>query len=340
MAQNEIQVPSFALPRVSSLLQKPQPAAPAETPKKPAGSAGAAPAVPPPPPYLDSDAESVFAYREWIDTYFYPRILAKQRQTFDVTITPHEVAGVPIEVIAPAGGVAPQWNGRVLINLHSGGLTFGARLCGQLESVPVAGLAQCKVASVDYRLAPEHKHPAAAEDVVAVFNALAEIYGAESIGIFGYSAGALLATQAIYRLQQAGQPLPGALALLFGAATYWGEGDSSRWAPAISGRSMPPWEEHLYFLGSDAQDASVFPLQSEDALKGFPPSLLISGSRDFALSSVVHTHSRLVKHGVPAQLNIWEGVAHAFSHDFRLPQSGELFATLIEFFDRNLARAD
>ena len=341
MAQNEIQVPAFKMPRVSAFNRRPQAAAPAEPASRQSRQepAKAAPAVPPPPPYIDSDADSVFAYREWIDTYFYPRILAKQRQTFDVTIEPRETAGVYTEVIRPAGGVAPNWEGRVLLNLHAGGLTFGSRMCGQLESVPVAGLAQCEVISVDYRLAPEHKHPAAAEDVVAVFNALAETYGASSIGIFGYSAGALLATQAIYRLQQAGQPLPGALALLFGAASYWGEGDSSCWAPAISGRSMPAWEDHLYFVGADGQDPSVFPLRSEEALKAFPPSLLISGSRDFALSSVVHTHSRLANHGVPAQLNIWEGVAHAFSHDFRLPQSAELFAALIAFFDKHLAIA-
>lgn len=339
MARNEIQVPSFIMPKVSALLRKHEQAgaaaaAPAaEQPAQPA----AAPAVPPPPPYIDSNAESVLAYRDWIDTHFYPRILAKQRKTFDVTIEPHDLAGVHVEVIKPAGGVAPTWSGRVLVNLHAGGLTFGARMCGQLESVPVAGIAGCKVVSVDYRLAPEHRHPAAAEDVAAVLGALADIYGAESIGLFGYSAGALLATQALYRLRQEERPLPGALALLFGAASYWGEGDSAHWAPAISGRSIPAWEEHLYFLGLDGQDPSVFPLRSDAALAAFPPSLLISGSRDFALSSVAHTHSRLVKLGVPTKLHVWEGVGHAFSHDFRLPQSAELFATLIDFFDKHLA---
>lgn len=340
VAANEIQVPSFAMPRVSSLLRNPrqEAATAASPPPAKAAKSGAAPSVPPPPPYLDSDAASVFAYREWIDTYFYPRILATQRKTFNVTIEPQVLAGVPVEVIAPADGVAPEWEGRVLVNLHAGGITFGARLCGQLESVPVAALARCKVVSVDYRLAPEHRHPAAAEDVEAVLSALADIYGVGSIGLYGYSAGALLATQAIYRLQQARKPLPGALALLFGGASYWGEGDSSTWAPAISGRSMPPWEEHLYFLGLDGQDPAVFPIRSEESLRAFPPSLLMSGSRDFALSSVVHMHSRLVKLGVPTQLNVWEGVAHAFSHDFRLPQSAELFDTLIDFFDKRLNR--
>ncbi|HEY6868865.1 MAG TPA: hypothetical protein VI199_03810, partial [Novosphingobium sp.] len=142
MAASEILVPSFAMPKVSSLLRQPRQEAPAEATPEPrkAPAAGAAPTVPPPPPYIDSDADSVFAYRAWIDTYFYPRILATQRKTFNVTIEPHVLAGVPIEVITPADGVAPEWEGRVLVNLHAGGLTFGARMCGQLESVPVAGL--------------------------------------------------------------------------------------------------------------------------------------------------------------------------------------------------------
>lgn len=340
MTQNDIQVASFSLPKVSTLV-RPVQAAPVAAPVKAAEKKDGAPAapkpvVPPPPPYIDSDADSVFAYREWIDTHFYPRILATQRKTFDVTIEPREIAGVYTEVIKPAGGVAPEWQGRVLLNLHAGGLTFGARMCGQLESVPVAGLAQCEVISVDYKLAPEHTHPEAAIDVVAVFKELEKTYGAEGIGIYGYSAGALLACQAIYRLQQEGHALPGALALLFGGATYWGEGDSGYVAPAIAQRTMPPWEEHLYLKGQGANDPAVFPLKSEESLAAFPPSLLISASRDFALSSVIYTHSQLTKLGVPAQLNIWEGVAHAFSHDFRLPQSAELFATLIRFFDERL----
>ena len=60
----------------------------------------------------------------------------------------------------------------------------------------------------------------------------------------------------------------------------------------------------------DPNDSLVVPLRSQAVLSQFPPSLLISGTRDFALSSVVYTHSQLVKLGVEGDLHIWEGLGH------------------------------
>jgi acetyl esterase/lipase len=334
-----MRVPSFEMPRTSSLTSRAKPAAAPASPPRAAGDEPPKPksASPPPPPvYDDSDANSVLVYRDWIDTHFYPRILAKQHQTFDVTVEPRKIGGVQTDVVRPSAGVAPRNRGRVLIDLHAGGFCFGARMCGQLESIPVAGLGQCEVVAVDYRLAPEHRHPAAIEDVVAVYRALLETHDPAAIGIYGYSSGALLSAQTIVRLQQEGLPRPGALALLSGAATYWGEGDSGHWAPAIAGRHMPAWQNHLYLKECDENDPAAFPLRSETALAAFPPTLLATGTRDFALSSVVHTHSQLAKLGVETELHVWEGVAHAFAHDIRLPQSEELFAALIRFFDQRL----
>jgi len=333
-----ITVPSFDLLRSSPLtagLRKPG-AISSVGRKESTKPAEPGTAVPMPPPYDDGNASSILAYRTWIDSHFYPRIIAKLRAEYNVQIQVRQIAGVYTEVIAPEAGVPPKNKKRVLINLHAGGFTFGARLCGQIESIPIASLGGYEVFSVDYRLAPEHRYPAAVDDVVAVYKELLNTHDAGDIGVFGYSAGGLLAAQCIAKMQKESLPLPGALVLLFGGAIFWGKGDSSRWGPAISGRTLTSWEQHLYFQDADADDPLVFPLLSAEILSRFPPSLLISASRDFALSSVVHTHSRLVNLGVPAQLHVWEGVGHAFSHDFRLPQSPELYAVVLRFFDAQL----
>lgn len=68
----------------------------------------------------------------------------------------------------------------------------------------------------------------------------------------------------------------------------------------------------------------------------FPPSLLISGTRDFALSSVVYTHSVLVDRGVEAELHVWEGVGHAFFYDLDLPESRAIYQVLTRCFDTHL----
>jgi acetyl esterase/lipase len=67
------------------------------------------------------------------------------------------------------------------------------------------------------------------------------------------------------------------------------------------------------------QDALVFPLRSSAALAQFPPSLLMSATRDYALSSVIHMHSRLAAAGVEARLHVWEGLDHAFFYNPDFP---------------------
>lgn len=335
-----IHVEAFDIPRASSLVARPARGdAPRET-QKPEPSGTRAP-IATPPDHDDTDPEAVRAYRNWADVEFYPRVIAKMREKYPVTIQAREIAGVYTDVISPEAGVASANQTRILINLHAGGFTFGARLCGQLESIPIASIAGIDVISVDYRLAPEHRHPAAVEDVIAVYRELLKSYDPRNIGIFGSSAGALLTAQAVFRMVKDNLPVPGAVAMLFAGATYWGEGDSAKWAAAIHGRTnIPDPKEHLYFQDVEGGDATAFPLHSPETLAHFPPSLLVSGGRDIALSSVIHTHSRLTASGVPAQLNIWEGVGHAFSLDFRLPQSVELYATLVRFFDENLGRTN
>jgi acetyl esterase/lipase len=334
-----IHVEAFDIPRSSPLVARPGRGVAPRTEAQKATSGGSSPPIAAPPGHDDTNAEAVRAYRNWADVEFYPRAIAKIRERYPVTIQAREIAGVYTEIISPEAGVASANKGRVLINLHAGGFTFGARLCGQLESIPIASTAGIDVISVDYRLAPEHRHPAAVEDVIAVYRELLKSYDPRNIGIFGSSAGALLTAQAIFRMVKDNLPTPGAVAMLFAGATYWGEGDSAKWAAAIHGRTnIPDPKEHLYFQDVEDEDATAFPLYSPETLAHFPPSLLVSGGRDIALSSVIHTHARLTASGVPAQLNIWEGVGHAFSLDFRLPQSEELYATLVRFFGQNLGR--
>ena len=86
------------------------------------------------------------------------------------------IAGVYTDVITSKDGVAAWNKHRVLINLHGGGFLIGARIMGAMESTPVAALGKIKVGTVDYRQGPEHKFPAASEDVAAVYKGLLKTY--------------------------------------------------------------------------------------------------------------------------------------------------------------------
>lgn len=55
------------------------------------------------------------------------------------------------------------------------------------------------------------------------------------------------------------------------------------------------------------------------------------------MSSVLFTHSQLVKAGVEADLHAWEGMGHAAFYNFKLPESLEAYEVIVKFFDKHLA---
>ena len=277
--------------------------------------------------------EKALAMRRCVNELFAP-LLAKQKARYDVRIESDTIGGIYAEVFTPAGGVSRQNQGRVLINVHGGGFILGARTISQIEAIPIAAAGKIKVVSVDYRMGPEHKFPAASQDVAAVYREILKRYNPKNVGIYGCSAGGVLTAQALSWFQKEGLPMPGAAGMFCAAASYWDEGDSGYF---INGSPAPP-NENPYLRDADFKDPLVFPINAPEVLAKFPPSLLVVSTRDFALSSVVHTHSELVKHGVAAELHVWEGLGHAFFMDPDFPQSREMYEVTVKFFDRHLGR--
>ncbi|MBI4165013.1 MAG: alpha/beta hydrolase fold domain-containing protein [Acidobacteria bacterium] len=265
--------------------------------------------------------------------------LNRLRTVFAVDIKPESIGGVQTDVVVPAKGTSPANRNRVLINLHGGGMTVGARYGGQIESVPIASLGGIKVITVDYRMAPEWHFPAASEDVAKVYGELLKSYRPENIGIYGCSAGASLTGQAVAWFQTHDLPRPGAVGMFgFGAI---GElvGDSNY---LFTGGKPAPKREKAdgYLAGADVADPLVSPVRSSSVLKGFPPSLLISGTRDLGLSPVLYTHARLVDLGVEADLHVWEGAPHcSYAQpvvDPDVPETRQAWKVIINFFDKHL----
>ncbi len=89
--------------------------------------------------------------------------------------------------------------------------------------------------------------------------------------------------------------------------------------------------------GTDPRDPAVAPVDSPQALARFPPTLLITGTRDFMMSGVLHTQAELVKAGVEAELHVWDGLWHAFITDTDLPETHDALVVVGRFFDRHLA---
>ncbi|MEL1265375.1 trehalase family glycosidase [Pseudoxanthomonas putridarboris] len=277
---------------------------------------------------------------------FYDRInrsrAERMQARYPVKLSTGTIAGVDVDIVEPAAGVAPANRNRALIVLHGGAFLWGEHSGALVEAIPVAALSGMRAIGVDYRQGPEHVFPAATEDVVAVYKALTEQYPAANIGIYGCSAGGMLTGQVVARLIRDGTALPGAIGTFCGSIVPLG-GDSAYVGPPLSGDPIGSGpvsivERLPYFKGASADDPLVIPANDPAMLARFPPTLLISGTRDFAMSSVLQSHRLLTRAGVQADLHVWDGMWHSFFSDPELPESQEAYAVMAAFFDRHLGR--
>lgn len=260
---------------------------------------------------------------------------------YPVKIVKRSIGGVPTQVVTPRQGIAPEQKHRVLINLHGGAFLWGAGAGGLVESIPVASVGHIEVITVDYRQGPEHVFPAAGEDVAAVYRQLLKKYSAKNIGIYGCSAGGVLTGEAVAWFVHEQLPVPSAIGMFCGALTEL-SGDSTYIAPVLNGDSPPESPLKLvdlpYFKGAKASNPLVFPANSSQLLAKFPPTLLITGTRDFTMSSEIQSQRLLTDAGVDTELHIWDGMWHSFFSDPEMPESREAYAVMVKFFDRHLGR--
>ncbi|WP_195908348.1 alpha/beta hydrolase [Novosphingobium sp. Gsoil 351] len=264
------------------------------------------------------------------------RMLDDAVKAFAVEIAEREIAGVVAHVVTPAGGATDE---RVLICLHGGAFMWGSGAGALLEAVPVAAITGMEVIAVDYRLAPEHPYPAAVDDVLAVHADLLSRFEPSAIGLYGCSAGAMLTAQTVARMVVEGRPTPGAIAMLHGAGLDFA-GDSAATSSAFALRANPgpaPSAAQLpYFAGADMDHPLVLPGNHPGILARFPPSLLVSGTRDFAASACSVMHRRLLSAGAEAGFVLFDGIWHAHHMAVGLPESRETFALLDRFFKKHL----
>jgi acetyl esterase/lipase len=279
--------------------------------------------------------------REQINAFARPAA-DRLREQFAVTIASDTIGGVDVlDVTWAAGNHDPE---RVLINLHGGAFTVGWDGIALMESIPLAVLGGYRIVSVNYRMAPEHAHPAGVEDVAAVYSALLERYHPGHIGIYGGSAGGLLTAQAAAWLPAHGLPQAAAVGIFGAGAVPFGSGESAYVAGYIDGSFPPPPPDGSdgidmtrgYFAGHDPRDPSVSPGYHLDVLAKFPPTLIITGTRALDLSPAIYTNSQLLKAGVRSTLIVGEGMGHCYYYNLALPEARDAYAAIVAFFRDNL----
>jgi len=196
------------------------------------------------------------------------------------TVTKQSFGGVPAEVVsAGARGARPT-----VVHFHGGGYCIGSPRVLRGWAAHLSAQAGCRVVLPEYRLAPEHPHPAALQDARAVLTALAdevEGSGRGPVVVSGDSAGGGLALALLLSLRDEGQPRPFGSILL---SPWLDLGRDRRADPGLVRRDVllsPEWLDacaHAYAAPQAWADPSVSPLLADHS--GLPPLLIQAGASE------------------------------------------------------------
>lgn len=242
-------------------------------------------------------------------------------------LEPEPVAKVDDRLIpGPAGQIAvriytPQGGGPfpVLVFFHGGGFALGSiethdELCRALTNA-----AGCIAVSVDYRLAPEHRFPAAVDDCYAATRWVAENANAiggdpTRIAVGGDSAGGNLAAVIALMARDQGTP-PLVYQLLVYPVTDSAFDTPSRQEYAdgyFLTRDDMVWFTNLYLRSeADGDNPHASPLRAQD-LSGLPPAQVITGEFDPLRDEGEAYAARLREAGVPVVCRRYNGMIHGF----------------------------
>jgi acetyl esterase/lipase len=218
-----------------------------------------------------------------------------------------------------------------VLYLHGGGYYFCSPRSHRAITFRLAAQAQASVLSPDYRLAPEHRFPAALDDSIAAYRRLLDAgVSAQSVVIAGDSAGGGLALASLLALRDAGDPLPAA-AVMFspwtdltcsGASMRRNEGRDPMYHAAVFPRVAAQ-----YLGGADARNPYASPVFGD--FDGLPALLIQVGDTELLLDDSTRVAERARAAGVSVELEVWRHVPHIF----------QIWAPFMPEANRALARA-
>ena len=280
------------------------------------------------------------------------RAAAEERNRFWNERSPHVASVREVALPGPAGDMAvrlyePEGVPAVspgILYLHGGGwvicsLDTHDGVCRRLANA--SGL---KVASLDYRMAPEHPFPAPLDDCVAAARRL-RADGSElgidpdRLALAGDSAGANLALACMIALRDGGEPLPRTAALIYGAfSADLASPSHERFGVGEYILSTPTmhwfWDQYVPDRARRAEPL-VSPLHAH--LTGLPPLYVSAAELDPLRDDSERLAARLALAGIDFDYRLWRGVCHACIMMSRLlPAADEQIAEVAEFLRRRL----
>lgn len=220
-----------------------------------------------------------------------------------------------------AGGIPAEWvscrghdSGRVILYLHGGGYVICSPATHRGMTYGIARKCGARALVIDYRLAPEHPHPAAVEDALAAYRWLLETGTDPSrLAVMGDSAGGGLTLVLLQQLRDRKLPLPACAVLLSPWTDLTCSGESMR----RNKRKDPLIRPHfikgfarLYAREEEYTLPSASPLFGD--MSGLPPMFIQAGSIETLLDDSRRVADKALKCGTNVELEVWPGMIHVF----------------------------
>ena len=287
-------------------------------------------------PIRDRVAQRVMAaVAQWMDGMSLQDI----RRAYDALVEEPRAADVErVEIVnMPAAwvsvpGATPR---RTLLYCHGGGYQIGSIRSHLDLMARLAEAADARLLAFEYRLAPEHRYPCAAEDAFAAYRWLLERHGRPD-AVVGDSAGAALAVATAVQARDASIALPHCLVLLspwldlaMRGDSYTAKADADIFSRPAQLRAMA-----RTYLGRDGDLLAPLASPVEADLKGLPPMLLHAGDHDITLDDAPLFVSRARAQGCEADLVVFPGMFHHFQMFRELPASDESILQVASFVAR------
>jgi len=229
---------------------------------------------------------------------------------FFVRVESDRINGLYAEWLTPKNSM----DGKLLLYLHGGGYVVGGCDMHRQMVSHLARAGRIRTLLPEYRLAPEHKFPAAIDDAVSIYKSLLDMgIKAEDIIFAGDSAGGGLAVATLLSLRDAGEPLPAAAVLLSPFLDVTGSGKSMQ-----SRAERDPWfsPEDLPVVADMYCEAHQrrFPLVSPvfADMEGLCPMFIQVGDDEILLSDSERIADECVAAGIEVELQVWPEMWHVF----------------------------
>lgn len=227
-----------------------------------------------------------------------------------VTSTPVDAGGVPAQWLTPQGASTD----RVLMYVHGGGYVMMSAATHRKMVGHIAKATGCRALNVDYRLAPEHPHPAAVNDAVTAYQwLLSQGIKPQHIAIAGDSAGGGLCLATALKLRDMSVSLPAALAPISPWTDMEGTGASMKSRAAVDMIVTPDAITQLggvFLNGGSPRDPYASPLHAE--LQGLPPIYIQVGDEEVLLDDSTRFAAKAKQAGVEVAIEIFPEMQHVF----------------------------